>query len=66
VYKSKLEAAEIPVLLRYESVGPVLGITVDGLGRVEVMVPADLEDEARDVLADLPDDWIDEEEPSAS
>jgi hypothetical protein len=32
VYKSKLESAGIPVLLEYESIGPALGITVDGLG----------------------------------
>ena len=55
LYKSKLEAMGIPVLLRYESAGPVFGITVDGLGAVEVMVPAEMADEARDLLADLTD-----------
>jgi len=59
VFKSKLESAGIPVLLEYESVGPTLGITVDGLGEVRVMVPDDLADEARALLVE---EEIDEEE----
>ena len=39
VYKSKLESAGIPVLLEYESIGPTLGIVIDGIGQVQVMVP---------------------------
>lgn len=50
VYKSKLEAAGIPVLLKYESAGLVYGITVDGLGRVQIMVPADFAAEAESLL----------------
>jgi len=50
VYKSKLESAGIPVLLEYESVGPALGITVDGLGEVRVMVHDELAAEARTLL----------------
>jgi len=38
VARSKLEAEGLPVLLRYESLGRALGLTVDGLGRVEVCV----------------------------
>lgn len=41
IIKGKLESNGIPTLLRYESLGPVLGLTVDGLGQVEVWVPAD-------------------------
>ncbi len=48
--KAHLESEGIPVLLSYESVGPVIGITVDGLGEVRVMVPAHLEQRARRVL----------------
>ena len=51
VIKSKLESENIPVLLRYESVGRVLGITFDGLGQVKVMVPAPLLEEAERALA---------------
>ena len=40
VIKAKLEGAGIPVLLDYESLGRVIGITVDGLGEVRVLVPA--------------------------
>ena len=34
VAKSKLEANGIPVLLRYQSIGRVFALTVDGLGLV--------------------------------
>jgi len=50
VFKSKLESAGIPVLLDYESLGPTLGITVDGLGEVRVMVHDELATEARALL----------------
>lgn len=50
VIRSKLEAAGIPVLLRYESAGLVIGITVDGLGEVKVQVPRELADEARSLI----------------
>ena len=50
VYKSKLESAGIPVLLEYESLGPTLGIVVDGLGQVQVMVHDELADEAMALL----------------
>jgi hypothetical protein len=53
VIKSKLEAAGIPVLLRYQSAGPVLGIIVDGLGEVRVQVPRALEQEARSLIEPL-------------
>jgi hypothetical protein len=56
LYKSKLEAAAIPVLLKYDAAGPVYGITVDGLGEVRVMVPSEFADEARALLVDLPRD----------
>lgn len=50
VIKSKLEEAGIPVLLDYESAGPVIGITVDGLGRVRVLVPEDRAEEAASLI----------------
>lgn len=59
IFRSKLEAAGIPVLLRYESAGLVYGITVDGLGAVRIMVPQAYASEARDLLEtreELPDD----------
>jgi hypothetical protein len=52
VYKSKLEAMGIPVLLSYEAAGPIFGITVDGLGRVRIMVPAQFAAEAEELLGE--------------
>lgn len=50
VMKSHLEAEGIPVLLKYDSASQVFGITVDGLGKVRLMVPERLAEEARDIL----------------
>lgn len=50
VIKSKLESAGIPVLLEYESLGPIIGITVDGLGKVCILVPNKYADEARTLI----------------
>lgn len=46
VIKAKLESAGIPALLDYESIGPILGITTDGLGEVRILVPSERADEA--------------------
>lgn len=71
IYKSKLEALDIPVLLQYEALGPVFGITVDGLGEVRILVPEPYAAEAEALLADLSNgelaDWTDiEPEPESS
>jgi hypothetical protein len=50
IIKGRLESEGIPVLLRYESAGVVFGITVDGVGEVEVMVPEHLAEEAKEIL----------------
>ena len=42
IFRSKLEAAGIPVLLKYDSASLVFGITVDSLGKVRIMVPTGL------------------------
>lgn len=51
IIKGRLESEGIPVMLRYESVGPVYGLTIDGLGQVEIRVPSALAAEAKDILA---------------
>ena len=56
VLKGKLELAGIPVLLRYESAGLVYGITVDGLGQVEVQVPERYVEDARAILSEVPEE----------
>ena len=57
IIKGRLESEGIPVLLSYESAGLIYGITVDGLGEVKIMVPSNLEEEARGILGvEYPDD----------
>jgi hypothetical protein len=51
VIKGRLEASGIPAVLDYESLGPTLGVTVDGLGEVRVLVPVDRAGEARELIA---------------
>ena len=50
VIKSKLEAAGIPALLRYDTTAVVYGITVDGLGEVQVQVPQEAAEVARQLI----------------
>ena len=56
IIKGKLEVNDIPVLLEYESLGPVMGFTVDGLGQVRVMVPEDKVEMARALLEEVEED----------
>lgn len=56
IIKGKLEANDIPALLEYESLGPVMGLTVDGLGQVRVMVPEDKAEMARALLEETEED----------
>ncbi|MHB1295026.1 MAG: hypothetical protein ACYC4R_08500 [Anaerolineae bacterium] len=58
---SKLTGLGIPALLRYQAIGRVLGLTVDGLGKVEVRVPVAYEDDARAALVELPVDLSEED-----
>ena len=50
VVKGRLESAGIPAILKYESAGRVFGLTLDGLGAVQVLVAREREQEARQVL----------------
>jgi hypothetical protein len=52
IIKSKLESFQIPVLLQYEAAGRIFGITMDGLGKVKVMVPLEFFEEAKKILAE--------------
>ncbi len=54
VARSKLEAAGIPAILKYDSASLIFGLTVDGIGRVRVLVPAQLAEEARVILEEAP------------
>ncbi|MGA2158068.1 MAG: DUF2007 domain-containing protein [Dehalococcoidia bacterium] len=52
IIKGRLTVEGIPAALKYESVGSVYGLTMDGLGQVDVQVPAKYESRAREVIAD--------------
>ena len=45
-----LEANGIPTEVRGETLRTTYGISVDGIGRVEILVPGDRADEARELL----------------
>ncbi len=62
VLKGKLESVGIPVLLSYESLGPVMGLTVNGLGEVRILVPADFVEDARQVIFELEENYAPDEE----
>ena len=65
VVKAKLDAAGVPCMLKYESAGLVFGLTIDGLGLVEVLVPEDWQAEAEALVSEEPEDAAaaDDEEP---
>ena len=50
IIKSHLECEGIPVMLQYESVGRVFGLTVDGLGEIRILVPQALVERAKEVI----------------
>ena len=54
VVKGRLESAGIPAMLKYESIGRTMGLTLDGLGEVQVMVQKEREQEALALLAESP------------
>lgn len=56
IIKSKLENFEIPCMLKFEAVGRLLGITSDGLGKVQIMVPPDYLEKAKEILNTETDD----------
>jgi hypothetical protein len=58
IIRGRLESSDIPVLLDYESVGPVYGLTVNGLGEVRIFVPEEKAEDALELLESPP-----EEEP---
>jgi hypothetical protein len=62
VVKGKLEAAGIPTMLKYESAALIFGLTVDGLGMVEVQVPEEYAADAEALVDEAPEnDQADEE-----
>ncbi|HSW38124.1 MAG TPA: DUF2007 domain-containing protein [Acidobacteriota bacterium] len=41
----------IPVRTRGEAIGAILGLTIDGLGEISILVPAEYLEEAKAILA---------------
>jgi hypothetical protein len=54
--KGMLESSGIPALLKYESLGQVYGLTIDGLGQVDVQVPNKFIKDAENLINYQPDD----------
>jgi len=50
ILKSKLESFDIPCLLKFETAGRLMGITMDGLGEVKVMVSPKDYDKALEII----------------
>ncbi len=50
VVKSRLESEDIPAVIRQESIGTVMGLTVGGLGAASVWVPEPLAERAWSIL----------------
>ncbi len=50
IIKSKLESAGIPAMIQSESQS-VIPMTVDGVGKAEVLVPKEFEQQAHEVLS---------------
>lgn len=50
VLRAALETADIPVAMRSEAVGRIIGVTNTELGQVTLLVPRDREQEARDLI----------------
>ena len=56
VVKGRLESAGIPAMLQYESISRAFPVTVDGFGEVRVLVTREREQEARELLAQAPEE----------
>ncbi len=56
IIKGRLESEGIPVVLKYEAVGAIFGLTINGLGEVRVMVPAQAAEAARSALTEVQDE----------
>jgi hypothetical protein len=61
IIAGRLEVEGIPSWLKYEAVGAIYGITINGLGGVDILVPAESLEKAREILSQSYDeadiDW---------
>lgn len=50
IIESKLKHFNIPCMLKYDSAAHLYGITLDGLGKVAVIVPREFLDRAKEII----------------
>lgn len=50
IIKSKLDSYGIPCMLKEESARRLFGLTLNGLGKVRIMIPAQYKDKAEEIL----------------
>ncbi len=50
IVKGLLESEGIPVFVQQEAIGKVYGMTLDGLGQIKILVPAERKDDAEQLL----------------
>lgn len=66
IIKSKLESREIPVHLEFEAIGRILGLTMDGLGKVKIMVPSQFLVNAKKIIGEESASEGEESPPAAT
>ena len=62
IVKSKLESFEIPCLLKYEAIGQLYGFSLDGLGKVQLLVSPDDYSRALEIVETEPEEEDEEDE----
>ena len=50
IIKGLLESEGIPVLVQQEAIGKVYGMTMNGLGQIKILVPAENKNGAEQIL----------------
>jgi len=63
IIKGLLEFNGIPTALDYEAVGPLLGLTLNGLGEVRVLVPPQWREKAQALIQEGEDREANPEKP---
>jgi hypothetical protein len=56
IISGRLESDGVPTKLKYEAAGTIYAITIDGLGEVKIMVPAEYQERARIILSQTYDE----------
>jgi hypothetical protein len=56
IIMGRLKTEDIPARLKYEAAGTIYAVTINGLGKVEILVPASYLEKAREILLQRYDD----------